>query len=87
MFGEGRLDAKLLPVHEVQKTLFEMFVASVAHYSDNIAYIYKADGEELRVTYSKLFEDVLLLSRGFKRRGESKMSRDMFDLCIHLDII
>ncbi|CAG36062.1 related to long-chain-fatty-acid--CoA ligase [Desulfotalea psychrophila LSv54] len=69
MFGEGRLDAKLLPVREIQKTLFEMFIASVAHHSDNIAYIYKVNGEELRVTYSKLFEDVLLLSRAFKRRG------------------
>ncbi len=52
-------------------TLFEMMVASCSNYRENLAFIYRVGNEEFRVSYSKLFEDVLVLARSFKARGVS----------------
>jgi long-chain acyl-CoA synthetase len=58
-----------LPVYSTQETLFTFFVNSVRKYSENTAYIYNVGDEEHRVSYAKLFEDVLLLAKSFRRRG------------------
>jgi long-chain acyl-CoA synthetase len=62
-------DHTTLPVYEKPDTLFAFFVNCVRQYGNNIAYIYTAGDKEHRVTYGKLFEDVLLLARAFYRRG------------------
>ena len=53
-------------------------LASCERYSAMPAYIYQAGAEEIRVTYAKLFEDVLLLSRAFEARGIRTGDRVMF---------
>jgi long-chain acyl-CoA synthetase len=60
-----------LPAYPLLETLFTFLVNSVKQYSSNDAYIYNAGGEEHRVTYTRLFEDVLLLARAFRRSGVS----------------
>ncbi len=70
-------DPDVLPVYESPDTLFTYFVSSVRQYGNNIAYIYTAAGKEHRVTYIKLFEDVLLLARSFQRRGMSRGDKVM----------
>jgi len=58
-----------LPEYKTQETLFTFFINSVGKYSTNDAYIYNVGDVEHRVTYAKLFEDVLLLAKSFRRRG------------------
>ena len=58
-----------LPVYSSLETLFTFLINSVRLYSENEAYIYNVGEEEHRVTYSKLFEDVLLLAKAFRHRG------------------
>lgn len=58
-----------LPEYPTQETLFTFFINSVAKYADNDAYIYNVGDVEHRVTYAKLFEDVVLLAKAFRRRG------------------
>ena len=60
------------------KTLFQVLLASCERYSAMTAYIYQAGAEEIRVTYAKLFEDVLLLSRAFDEKGIRTGDRVMF---------
>ena len=63
---------------EEMLTLFDMLLNSCDTYKDNDAYIYKVGEEEVRVSYGKLFEDVLLLSRAFEKRGLSRGDKVMF---------
>ncbi len=56
-------------VAEVPTTLFEMLLSCHEKYRDNTAFIYRVGAEEVTVSYSKMFEDVLLLSRAFQKRG------------------
>jgi len=70
-------DHTTLPVYENPDTLFAFFVNCVRQYGNNIAYIYTAGDKEHRVTYGKLFEDVLLLARAFHRRGLSAGTKVM----------
>lgn len=58
-----------LPKYTFPKTLFTFLISSVRNYPDNIAYIYNEGAEEFRITYTKLFEDVLALARAFRKRG------------------
>lgn len=60
------------------QTLFDIFCNSCSRFQDQCAYIYKAADEEIRVSYGKLFEDVLLLARAFSSRGVSAGDRVMF---------
>lgn len=60
-----------------QTTLFEMLIASCSDYRDNLAFIYNIGDEEFQVNYSKLFEDVVILSRAFRNRGVSKGDKVM----------
>jgi long-chain acyl-CoA synthetase len=66
-----------LPVYPGEETLFRFLLNTIGKYRENIAYIYSAGDEEHRVTYGKLFEDVLLLARAFQRRGVSSGDRVM----------
>jgi len=65
---------------ETQKTLFATFIDSYEKHRENTAFIYKVEEQQFEVTYEKLFEDVLILSRAFKSRGVKKGTKVMF-LC------
>ncbi len=58
-----------LPVYPSRENLFTFLMHSVREYSDNDAYVYNVGDIEHRVTYSKLFEDILILAKSFRRRG------------------
>lgn len=60
------------------ETLFDVLMNSCSQYRDNVAYIYRVGDEEVSVTYGKLFEDVLLLSRAFEKRGMRSGEKVMF---------
>lgn len=60
-----------------QTTLFEMLIASCSDYRDKLAFVYNVGDEEFRVNYSKLFEDVVILSRAFRNKGVSKGDKVM----------
>lgn len=62
------------------KTLFHMLIETHQKYQKNLGFIYKVDGKQFEVTYEKLFDDVLILSRAFKSKGIKKGSKVMF-LC------
>lgn len=66
-----------LPRYSEELTLFKFWVNRVSSFHSKIAYIYQAGGEECRVTYEQLFEDVLLLSRAFTQRGIIRGDRVM----------
>ncbi len=55
-----------------------MLYNSYETYRDNIAFIYRTGSDEIEVSYGKLFEDVLLLSKAFARRGLSRGDKVMF---------
>lgn len=74
----GEHDWGGVALHKQPATLFEMLLNSCDHYRENIAFIYRMGEEEVRVTYGKLFEDVLLLSRAFAKRGLSAGEKVMF---------
>ena len=59
-------------------TLFHMFLETCDKHKNNTAFIYKIDEKQFEVSYAKLFEDVLLLSRVFKSKGVKKGSKVMF---------
>ena len=67
-------------VKRENNTLFHMFLNSSEKYADKIALVYKVAEQEFEVTYQKLFDDVLLLSREFKAKKIGKNSKVMF-LC------
>ncbi len=58
-------------------TLFEMFLGSRRNYAEQTAFIYRAAGIEFSVSYAKLYEDVVILTRAFAARGVKKGSRVM----------
>lgn len=55
-------------------TFFHTFLESCAQHRDNTAFVYRVGEDELKVTYEKFFEDVLILARAFKdnkvRKGD-----------------
>ncbi len=71
MIERSTVDPAALPIYPSLDTLFTFLINSVRQYSTNDAYVYNAGDEEHRVSYSKLFEDVLLLAKAFRRRGVS----------------
>ncbi len=58
-------------------TLFEVFCRSCNLFRDKTAYIYRAGEQEVKVSYQKLFEDVMLLARAFRRKGVAAGDRVM----------
>ncbi len=63
---------------EEPTTLFEMLLNCCDIYRENIAFIYRMGEEEIQVSYAKLFEDVVLLSRAFEKRGLGRGDKVMF---------
>ncbi|MDD5358781.1 MAG: long-chain fatty acid--CoA ligase [Sulfurovaceae bacterium] len=61
-------------------TLFHVFLEAYEKNRDKTAFIYSVLDKEYTITYAKLFEDVLLLSRAFKSKKITKNSKVMF-LC------
>ncbi len=57
-----------------------MFINTYRSYQEHTAFIYTVKEEQFEVSYKKLFEDVLILSRAFADRGVKKGARVMF-LC------
>jgi len=55
-----------------------MFLDTCEKHKDNTAFIFRLDNKQFEVSYEKLFEDVLLLSRVFKTKGVKKGSKIMF---------
>lgn len=73
-----KMSRKTVPEQPKATTLFEMLLNSCEVYRDNTAFIYRMGGEEVEVSYSKLFEDVLLLSRALDKRGLAQGDKVMF---------
>lgn len=69
MIGRNDFSPAELPVYPSLSTLFSFLINSIRLYSDNDAYIYNVGDREHRVSYRKLFEDVLLLAKAFRRQG------------------
>ena len=67
-------------MHRDENTLFHMFIKTYEQYKEKKAFIYRVADKEFEVTYEKLFEDVLVLSRAFKAKKIEKGSKVMF-LC------
>lgn len=65
-------------VTDEPETLFQVFLQSCIKYRDELAYIYNVGEEEFRVTYGKLFEDVVLVARAFKDKGVGPGHKVMF---------
>lgn len=76
-YGQEMLK-EAVPKQQKATTLFEMLLNSCEVYRDNTAFIYRMGGEEVKVSYSKLFEDVLLLSRALDKRGLRQGDKVMF---------
>ncbi|NOX15839.1 MAG: long-chain fatty acid--CoA ligase [Epsilonproteobacteria bacterium] len=55
-----------------------MFLNSCEKYKEKIAFVYKIAEKEFEVTYQKLFDDVLLLSRELRAKKITKNSKVMF---------
>jgi hypothetical protein len=49
-------------------TIFAVLVRVYRRYSRQIAFVYRAAGTEVTVSYEKFFEDVLLLARTFSEK-------------------
>ncbi len=63
---------------DMGESIHSMLVNSYTKFKDKTAFIYTANKEEFRVTYQKLFDDVLILSRAFESKGIKKGSKVMF---------
>ena len=57
-----------------------MFIKTYEQHKERKAFIYKVADKEFEVSYEKLFEDVLVLSRAFKAKKIEEGSKVMF-LC------
>jgi len=62
----------------LKDSIFGTFLAACEKFNDNIAFIYRANDQEFQVTYKKLLEDVLILSRSFKKHGIGKGTKVLF---------
>ncbi len=58
-------------------TLFDMLLNSCLQYAERTAFIYRSHATELKVSYAKLFDDALILSKAFKSRKVGKGSKVM----------
>ena len=59
-------------------TLLHMFINTYEKNREKIAFIHKIKDKTFEVTYEKLFDDVLILSRAFKSKGVKKGHKVMF---------
>ena len=58
-------------------TLFDVLLASGENYAERTAFIYRAAGSELHVSYAKLLEDALILAKAFASHKIDKGSKVM----------
>ncbi len=58
--------------------LFDILIDSYEKYKEETAFIYNLNGKEFTVNYNKFFDDVLILSRVFKRHKIKKGTKVMF---------
>ncbi|MDX2494334.1 MAG: AMP-binding protein [Desulfuromusa sp.] len=58
-------------------TLLDMMLNSCIQYADQTAFIYRSNDTELKVSYAKLFDDALILSKAFKSHKVRKESKVM----------
>ncbi|MBE0491533.1 MAG: long-chain fatty acid--CoA ligase [Sulfurospirillum sp.] len=59
-------------------TLLHMFLQTYENHPQKIAFIYRVLEQKFEITYAKLFEDVLLLSKAFRAKNIRKNSKVMF---------
>ncbi|WP_331775421.1 AMP-dependent synthetase/ligase [Sulfurospirillum sp. 1612] len=59
-------------------TLFHMFLDTCEKNKEQIAFIYKIKNQKFEVSYAKLFDDVVILSRELKSKKITKNSKVMF---------
>ena len=59
-------------------TLFDLFLNVTTQYKNELAFVYKVKEIEYKVTYKQLFDDVLLLSKSFAKKGVKKGDHVMF---------
>jgi long-chain acyl-CoA synthetase len=59
-------------------TLFDMFLSVTTQYKNELAFVYKVKDIEYKVTYKQFFDDVLLLSKSFAKKGVKKGDKIMF---------
>jgi len=77
MIHDGLVSYDLVPFQDAPSTIFDMLIHCCRTYPEKLAYIYTAQEEEIDVSYEKLFEDVLLLTRSLKKRGVSSGDKVM----------
>jgi long-chain acyl-CoA synthetase len=63
---------------KADNTLLHMFIDTCDKHADKTAIVYRVGEEEFEVSYKKLFEDVLVLSREFRKKGVSKDKKVTF---------
>lgn len=66
-----------VPLTGPPETLFDLLISCTHKFKNNTAYIYRSGEEEQHVSYAKLFEDVLLMTRAFRQRGVSRGDKVM----------
>jgi len=65
-------------VRREENTLFHMLIRTYTQYKEKKAFIYRVGEQEFDVSYAKLFDDVLVLSRSLKAKKVEKGSKVMF---------
>ncbi|MFK5925517.1 MAG: AMP-binding protein [Desulfuromusa sp.] len=58
-------------------TLFDMLLNSSSEYAERTAFVYRSSNTEFEVSYEKLFDDALILSKAFKSHKICKGSKVM----------
>jgi len=59
-------------------TLLHMLINTCGAHGDKVALVYRVGEDEHEVSYQKLLDDVLVLSRAFRKRGVKKSAKVMF---------
>ncbi|MCJ8327913.1 MAG: AMP-binding protein [Campylobacterales bacterium] len=60
------------------KNLFDMFLKTCKQYNNELAFVYRVKNAEYKITYQKLYTDVLNLSSAFQDQGVKKDDKVMF---------
>ncbi|MDT8418954.1 MAG: AMP-binding protein [Desulfuromonadales bacterium] len=63
------------PAVHAPSTMFGVLLRSYRNFPQRTAFIYRAAGEEFRVSYEKFLDDVLLLARAFREKHIGKGSK------------
>jgi long-chain acyl-CoA synthetase len=63
---------------KANNTLLHMLIDTCEVHAEKTALIYRVQDEEYHVSYKKLLEDVLVLSRVFRKQGVKKSAKVMF---------